>query len=512
MKREITLYAALGIDPNDLKGLNDEMVSERVEQAFKEKAFVVHPDRSRVNTNDLMKLVNEAHDVLSDPTKRRNYDAEIAASERSRFDSRPSAPSPGDDFDSNATQQRPKDDESSTPPSKKQKIKRNPWLLILTLGFAYLWYLQNGHNIPVILSSGFFPFVTCIFGICYYSLSATSVNNLAKSFRDAKADAGLTDESPSSEAKGNAESNGSDDNAEGGLSKRPKVAIVLLAVLLVAGLSFYGAIKFGRAKTTSATTNATTTVTLAPVVNPEVDIEPSPDYWVSNPCSSSNATCANPCHEGNPLKYASLNSTTCTSFVQGAVNNARQSLGLSLISRPSNWYDLSPEQQMFVLINIERLTYGYPPYVGLNAELNKQAKLAADGKIQSFTAVPGFRPIPMKPAGLDFTEIYNAFAVDYDFMYLDGKSGGNAFGTNKTCKTGRESSCWYERDMILGSDPNLPRAGVGTECKNCEVGTARVPDKGSAIWTFVIAKPRSKIPSSNFLWASEVPFFGMTLP
>ena len=62
-------YQILGVDRNaDAKKIKD---------AYRELAFKYHPDRNEKNpdSTDMMKRVNEAYAVLSNPQKRREYDA-----------------------------------------------------------------------------------------------------------------------------------------------------------------------------------------------------------------------------------------------------------------------------------------------------------------------------------------------------------------------------------------------------------------------------------------------------
>jgi DnaJ-class molecular chaperone len=62
-------YATLGVDRN--------ADQDAIKEAFRHLAFKYHPDRNKddSSTADKMKAVNEAYAVLSDPQKRREYDA-----------------------------------------------------------------------------------------------------------------------------------------------------------------------------------------------------------------------------------------------------------------------------------------------------------------------------------------------------------------------------------------------------------------------------------------------------
>ena len=65
-----TLYEVLGVDA--------KAEPEVIEAAWKAKARLYHPDRNKsAMVVERMKVINAAHDLLSDPTKRREYDANL---------------------------------------------------------------------------------------------------------------------------------------------------------------------------------------------------------------------------------------------------------------------------------------------------------------------------------------------------------------------------------------------------------------------------------------------------
>lgn len=61
-------YQTLGIDP--------EATERQIKEAYRKLAFQYHPDRTadRPDSAEMMKAVNEAYAVLSNPDKRREYD------------------------------------------------------------------------------------------------------------------------------------------------------------------------------------------------------------------------------------------------------------------------------------------------------------------------------------------------------------------------------------------------------------------------------------------------------
>ena len=65
---KLDYYDALGIDKNASQ--------KEIKRAFRKLAFKYHPDRSKLpNAEEKFKEASEAYAILSDPKKRRKYDA-----------------------------------------------------------------------------------------------------------------------------------------------------------------------------------------------------------------------------------------------------------------------------------------------------------------------------------------------------------------------------------------------------------------------------------------------------
>lgn len=65
MKKKSDLYQTLGVDPT--------ATPEQIKKARRKKAAAVHPDKG--GDHEQMAAINRAYDVLSDPERRRRYDA-----------------------------------------------------------------------------------------------------------------------------------------------------------------------------------------------------------------------------------------------------------------------------------------------------------------------------------------------------------------------------------------------------------------------------------------------------
>ena len=64
------------LDYYDVLGVGPEASQDEIKRAFRKLAFKYHPDRNKMpNAEEKFKEASEAYAILSDPEKRRQYDA-----------------------------------------------------------------------------------------------------------------------------------------------------------------------------------------------------------------------------------------------------------------------------------------------------------------------------------------------------------------------------------------------------------------------------------------------------
>lgn len=167
-----------------------------------------------------------------------------------------------------------------------------------------------------------------------------------------------------------------------------------------------------------------------------------PSAVAADPTSNSSTNGLGAC---DPYSSASYISNDCMVGALSALNAARAKEGLGRLLLPSNFRNLSVAQQLFVLVNIERVDRGLWPVAGESSRLNRVG--ATSGAIGGDVL-----PCSNCDAAANFSSTYNAFWSHFLWMYDDGPGSPNSSGD------------WGHRHNILGSFPGplLMGAGIGS--------------------------------------------------
>ncbi|MCU1453410.1 MAG: hypothetical protein JWN46_1556 [Acidimicrobiales bacterium] len=186
-------------------------------------------------------------------------------------------------------------------------------------------------------------------------------------------------------------------------------------------------------------------------------------------------------------------SAKCQTATLAAIANARAQEGVGPLVLPSNYGSLTRAQQIFVVINIERVDRKLPPIMGLVDALDFAAAVGAAGFAD-----------PVLPGGYPLTGSGSIFAGGaatvlgtlYDWMYFDGLRG-----VNPACTSSSSPECWIHRNIILGTYDNNPSS----------MGAAGLLGsyRGSPITLFaalLVGDRSGARPAYSFTWAQEVPY------
>lgn len=134
-----------------------------------------------------------------------------------------------------------------------------------------------------------------------------------------------------------------------------------------------------------------------------------------------------------------------------ALDAARASLGLRRAVLPKDFLSLSPDRQIFILANLDRITYGLTPIAGLNTRLSAAAR---PGMLTDTDPAPT-RDFPTNGWASNVVWGIPPLLGYFMWMYGDGYPGNNL-----ACTTPTSSGCWGHRHNLLAF-PTSTRVAMG---------------------------------------------------
>ena len=179
----------------------------------------------------------------------------------------------------------------------------------------------------------------------------------------------------------------------------------------------------------------------------------------------------------------------CIDAALSAINHAHSLEGVRPMVLPSGFAQLSIPDQLFVVVNLERVDRGLPPFGGLTTALDENAQRGADAANDP--------PDPGQAYVLDDAEwaggSSNGLDADYGWMYDDGFASGNL-----DCLHRGASGCWGHRKGILddfGSANLVMGAAVDTR------GDTHKGDSGGTSMAVTLAVSDTPPRSFTYGWA-----------
>lgn len=180
---------------------------------------------------------------------------------------------------------------------------------------------------------------------------------------------------------------------------------------------------------------------------------------------------------------------TCIDAGVYVLDRARRKVGLPPYALPANFPSLSAPQQMFILVNLDRIQYGLRPITGLTAALNHDA--LASGVWRSAD------PTPSNTAGLNVWWPGWAGAFDNAPMAYEAWVWNDGEGAqNPRCTPTDHSRCWGHRHSALWKyGPVLAMgAAAGRDLSTHQRGYAYIYVGGDADYR----------PTYTYTWAKAV--------
>lgn len=185
----------------------------------------------------------------------------------------------------------------------------------------------------------------------------------------------------------------------------------------------------------------------------------------------------------------------CGNAVIYYLDQARATMGLGPYNLPANFLSMAPDQQMFILSNLDRISYALPPVAGLNAGLSADAAKGAEENRDpevDFSKSSSFAFI----YGSNWAGSFSSVMMTYFFWYYsDGFESGNA-----DCPTATSPGCWGHRRNILLA---LPTPSKGPEVLY-SMGAAKTTDQGNSYAQLIVVTDPSNPPPYYYSWAQAV--------
>jgi hypothetical protein len=193
-----------------------------------------------------------------------------------------------------------------------------------------------------------------------------------------------------------------------------------------------------------------------------------------------------PCVEQGALSRA------CISESIAAIEHARQRQGMrqTALRLPRGYRSLGRAEQLFVVINLERVDRGLRPLVGLVPSLDSAAGLSAVAGVDPSPAIDFLRALGVHRYRSVFARDYGALAADYAWLYYDGYSESGM--QNVSCRYPGGAGCWSHRTAVLDPFAGLPLLLAGT-------GTAR-GIYGSTWMTAILTAGYGRPPHLVYTW------------
>ncbi len=153
-----------------------------------------------------------------------------------------------------------------------------------------------------------------------------------------------------------------------------------------------------------------------------------------------------------------------------SIDAARAGEGVGQMDVDESVLDSLPApEQLFIVLNDERVDRGLPPIEDMSAQLNAVAAQSAASGTDVLPPSSLSDGTPVTYGGAIWAGLSSVLESDYLWMYEDGAGGAST--SNALCTPSSASSCWMHRDIILHAFPSC-----GTQPPVLSMGAAYDPD------------------------------------
>ena len=145
---------------------------------------------------------------------------------------------------------------------------------------------------------------------------------------------------------------------------------------------------------------------------------------------------------------------TCIATALLAFDNARAEEGVGPMVLPTDFASLTPSEQLFVVVDSERVDRGLTPIAGELTSLDQPAATAAQDEEDPSVPSGGIAGLVVSDWVSNWASTDSDLSAVYGWMYDDGLGSDNI-----DCTVADESGCWDHRDNILGFQNDVDRFG-----------------------------------------------------
>ncbi len=144
---------------------------------------------------------------------------------------------------------------------------------------------------------------------------------------------------------------------------------------------------------------------------------------------------------------------TCVKDEILATDRAQSAEGLGPLTLPRNFARLGVPEQLLVLVDLDRVSRGEAPVVGVSARLDQFAQEGAAARGDPALASSADYPGATGGFVANWAGALSALDANYDWMYTDGWAGH--LTDNYDCTGPNAPGCWGHRDNILANASRL---------------------------------------------------------
>ncbi|HQU27396.1 MAG TPA: hypothetical protein PLS29_10255 [Acidimicrobiales bacterium] len=236
---------------------------------------------------------------------------------------------------------------------------------------------------------------------------------------------------------------------------------------------------------------------LVPPRNPAHNVPADPAYSLAAGVSYRMGQPLPPCWRWRATSFALDGASgACVAAEVAATDHAHALEHLAPLRLPRDWARLSVAEQLFVLADVERVSRGEPPILGLSRVLDAEAQVGAAHDADPVASAPvagATGAYTANWAGGD-----NALDANYSWMYLDGWAG--AATTNLDCTAAGAPGCWGHRDNILVDAAREPCPEGGCALVMGAGYLARAAGNGYGSFSELIVQVAGASPPLFYTW------------